>query len=512
MKTENLFHVSLWAVSLWALLLPLGVRAQEEVKDLTAKEQNVLAKRYLRPSRSVIYISDGSDVAKKIVTEMQQMEDEKFDKNQIATSSFSYEKEVKGSKGRKALGEAITAKLREERVGNQIMKCWFPNFNSELGMYSTDILSERGHYTATDDDVIRAKAAHRGIDTQLTSLGEQLIDRSYVVVYYVYSQNKKGKDEINILAYIYKLDFSPEVMQTFYSQHFTSKDGIDAMDFPIKFVYATGGFKFASTASKYVKSSTVSNNNQNYQEAAANARERVDVELASKLPDFAVRTPVVAMSPIRAKIGRKEGLRTGTRFDVVEQVLDPKDGSVKTVRRAAVRVGRHIADNRKVADGSLQDFTRFYRYAGFSHLEPGMTLLEHQDLGIGLSCAFTAKGVRTMAEYRVSDVLSYLPFAKGKTIPGLFLYATLALEENIVKSFGVRKEFNFSSPINASLNMGYAAGDKAYGVELGIQGGVYLHPSFNLFLLLDYTAWASVADGSNAESRLGYGIGARLSF
>ena len=60
--------------------------------------------------------------------------------------------------------------------------------------------------------------------------------------------------------------------------------------------------------------------------------------------------------------------------------------------------------------------------------------------------------------------------------------------------------------------MGYAAGDKAYGVELGIQGGVYLHPAFNLFFLLDYTAWASVADGSNAESRPGYGIGARLSF
>lgn len=551
MKRVALRFLFLCAVITLGTICTSTLSAQD-VEELTTARTDVLSRMYLRPSRSVIFATDGSAEARKLVDIMKSVPNDQFDNNKIALQELRVtppEMPANTKEGQEALQEEISKALEEQQVGRQIMKCWFPTFDNDQKGYSLQVLEERGAFAATDADVVEAKAGQRGLSAQLNFLGEQLIDRSYVVVYYVYLlDGKTPKTE----AFVYKLDFGPETMNSFYNDHYDTPNGIDQMTFPLKFVYATKEdnatdlYLFKRMAKRGSLSDGIKDD-----EVAANLLQMADVLIANNVHDFETQVTIAQTSPISAKIGTKENLKTDDRFYVVENVLDPSTGEPKTVRRGAVRVGRHIADNNFVADGNLEDFTHFYQYAGFRKLEKGMTLISKPDLGIGITPLANFMYIGVEADYRVSDLIKLIPGLKGKTIPGIFSFVRIALpfglkasdeggfgvlvskEETFLRmTFGLRKEFNFARALNASLEVGCGSlkninkeedtSEKFINqllelitgyVTVGARFGFYVNPSVNIFAHAGYEIWLlnEFIEGFGITP-YNFGLGMRFSF
>ena len=203
-----------------ALLLGTGVNtvcAQNDV-SLTTKKANALDRKYLRPSLTKIYISDGTNTANRAISSLKGVTDEKFDYNNVKNDIFKIGSIPSDKKERKAaVTSFIENLLAQEKIPNQIMHCWFPTDNN--GELSIEQLVERGKYAATDADVKKSEASKR--NTMLNELGEQLIDRSYIIAYIVEERTSKDSKgnvtyNANVTPYVYKLDFNDQISRYYY--------------------------------------------------------------------------------------------------------------------------------------------------------------------------------------------------------------------------------------------------------------------------------------------------------
>ena len=90
---------------------------------------------------------------------------------------------------KKAQDSCVHANLQKifnkEKISNQIMKGWFPKYDNSIGGYSLETLFEKGQYAMTDEEVITAKSSAKSLESFATTLGYQLIDRSYVICYLI---------------------------------------------------------------------------------------------------------------------------------------------------------------------------------------------------------------------------------------------------------------------------------------------------------------------------------------
>ncbi len=377
-----------------------GAFAQEEVSQLSTRD-SALTRSYLRPSISKIYLVDGSSVAMKYQNSLENYVDRKFDINPVANNTFKYN----GGD----VNEQIQAIIADQKIGNQIMKSWFPTFDATNG-YGTEILEQRGEFAATDNDVLEAKASQR--NSAMFTLGEQLIDRSYVVCYLIQDAStvdkKTGKktEKASVTPYVYKLDFNEEVRTNFYNNYFTTANGIDQCEFPVVFVTNAKGSETLMGDFDADDYRSIMNNVNN-------------------VNDFQVKSPVAEVRPIRSKIGTKEGLCVDKRFDVMENELK-EDGSIVAKRVATVRV-KKVADNDTIATGETTEMSKFYQIKGRG-VQEGMTLVENDcnGLHVGILANTAAPGLEF--GYRLG---------KNVGVPGLILglEAGLLMDED----FGIAK-------------------------------------------------------------------------
>ncbi|MDY6025448.1 hypothetical protein [Bergeyella zoohelcum] len=500
-----------------ALAAPAFMNAQEEVNVLTARGQE-LHREYFRPSLSVIYFIDKDfdidDAEKQFVSSQ-------FDINELPKNVYQLD-----------LANAdIQAKIKSLKLGNQVMKVWYPEFKD--GAYTTEVIEKRGEYSATDNDIIQGKASSRGTD--FSKLGESLIDRSYIIVKtFAYSKDenggirrdKKGKAIIKSKSYLYKLDFNKEVSTAFYEKHFTHPNGVELANFPIQYIMEG-----------------------NYD------------DFKKKVSDFKVQATVMGIAPIVAKVGLKEGVKIDDRYDVMELV--EKDGQQVSKRRAVVRVRSKIADNSDVATGDTTDLTQFYKFIGLN-VKEGMTLVEHHELGFSVSPFVQTNQFGVMIDYRTKRFTGLavytkfdIPFGKKiiideqdniSTKTGLLSIgykdsSKTSIEnelENTVHFYrggiGFIQEFNFARNFSASFGVGggwvFHSGDLGtenskesklktyYGEALG-RFGLMLSPNFQLFAQASYTYHLSAGEidfakelfnNSDYLSPLGIGVGAKVSF
>ena len=549
-------------VSLFAVLLslsPIHLFAQDQNGDLAANMANLLRRTYLRPSLSLIYVTDGSPLAEGVVEQLKKIPNNKFDVNELATNTFELrDADLSTKEGVDSLRQKIADLLNEEKVGNQILGNWFPVYDETQKMYTTDVLIERGQYGATADDVIRATASQRGKDIVLNSLGESLIDRSYLVVNYIYTlTSDDGTQSLDYSSFVYKLDFNEVVMNDFYTNYFSSPTGVQDAPIPMKYVYDSrkkeNGMLSAQNLGKIFRSGIAKREDGSidYVKTAMDMFVTIDNLLTQNVNDFQIKTAIIALNPIQAKIGKKEGLITDRRFYVMENV-QTDEGDIVAKRRGAIRVGSYIADNVGLADVSSTDFTKFYQYSG-GILSEGMTLVEMPDLGIGFTPYLTYMHAGLEIDYRFGDLFSNLLSSKG-FVPGLFVYLRAALPfsttdtsngkfgvlqyisagDNEVKTpvrigFGLRKEFNFAHLLNVSGTLGFDAyafdestnnDSYIYAINAGARFGVYVTPSINVFAMAEYSLYlvdgfmtASGVEAKAADfgiSPFNFGIGVRL--
>ncbi len=296
--------------------------------------------------------------------------------------------------------ELIANLLKEQRVAEQIIAHWYSM--KDDGSMSLELVHERGMFNATDASYLQAQSTKRG-NTALMDYGTRLINLSYILVL-DYKDIKtmaeaKIKDmrgwKADVNGYLFKLDYNEEIQNAFYDSWIDETDAPEAKEekkgkvqqitVPISFVTKVSQPTTSSQAEgttqlgKFVKQKS---EKILLEELVQKSYDEVLYFLEKGYEEFRVKTTVYQVRPIRAKIGKKEGLKTDYRFFAYEYVYNEKKNTVEPKFRGVIRATSNIVDNRKVASGDMGT-TKFYQTAG-RRIRAGYLLQQRNDFGASL--------------------------------------------------------------------------------------------------------------------------------
>ena len=82
--------------------------------------------------------------------------------------------------------------------------------------------------------------------------------------------------------------------------------------------------------------------------ATVKAIDAVIAKLQKQHDVFKTKTPLYSVDPLSAKIGLKEGLEKGDKYEVLEQYID-EEGRTRYDIKGVIRVDKEIWDNRYMA-------------------------------------------------------------------------------------------------------------------------------------------------------------------
>lgn len=480
-------------------LMSFSAHAQEDLTGLTTSVSTSMQRSYIRPTLTRIYVTDGSMYAVQYAQLFAEQTPTKYNYIEVKNKFFSVS-EIPAD-----MNEYLAQVLEGEKVSNQIMHGWFPEFDSNRGAYSTKMLLEMGRYAMTDEDVLAANSSSRSMETFATTFGKELIDRSYVVCYLMTQYtDKEGKPAgVNITPYVYKLDYGPKVATNFQRNYFKKATGIDECEFPLIHVLDA---KKSTTGS-------ISEDSLSIEEDFDNA-----MVLVRDIADFQVKATIVGTHPITAKIGKKEGLYVDKRFNVVrleEELVTDEEGNETTrqvaKRRAFVRA-KKVADNTGLATGETEALSSFYKIRGLG-VQEGYTLVENADMGLGVSVDLAFAHPSVTVDYRLG---------RYTKIPGLLAYikAGLPLATQIGgglvynAAIGVGKEINFAPftltpSVDAGMlraSIGDESLDLGYTASLNAKFGVYVAQSVQIYATLGYVALISQYELDHMPINIGVGF------
>lgn len=344
----------------------------------------------------------------------------KFDDNLVNSRIISVSKDK----------DAIKNELTQQKIPNEILSKWFARDNT-TGKFNMAVIHQRGLYNATDDEVRKASGSKLGM-ANLKDAGEKLINGSYILVLdfsnivsykekydrqdaWAKKQAKKNNTEFkpvkrrkngwtaNVEGYLYKLNFNDSVINVFYNdlwiydsdnkaQCDSKIQAFNSTQFPVKFVAQVDGRADGSqyNPGEILAPPTQLNRNQLFEKLVNTGIDACVFSLERKVDDFKVKTPLYGTHPLKAKIGKKEGLKTENRYFVYE-FQQNRRGKTVTKRKGVVRA-KKVINNKKIATGASTNFSTFYQVAGH-RLMSGMTLEQHNDFGIGITGGSTLSGV-----------------------------------------------------------------------------------------------------------------------
>jgi hypothetical protein len=277
---------------------------------------------------------------------------------------------------------AISKYFEETKMGNLLVAKWFNR--KDDGTFDMNLIADRGQYDASAMQVNIAKGTARGT-AALADAGEELIGNTFVVVSKLNFVNnepaarvirdaaklaasnlpgmaktlaqtaadvayKKSKDGYTVFtdAYLFKLKWNDSIEAVFYNELWNDpsspsadkKTAFDNANFEMEFVGQ-------SKASSLVLFSSKERGPEKIIELATIRNvDNVYAKLQKEYDVFKTKTPLYTGFPITAKIGMKEGIEPGDKFDVLEQVMDPETGKTKYVVKGRITVGKEIWDNR----------------------------------------------------------------------------------------------------------------------------------------------------------------------
>ncbi len=364
------------------------------------KVEAPLADTYDRSSLSLVLLSHGDNQYATQVAEgfgAVQLP-EKYFNNNIGVKS------IKSPFASSFVGDAsraIANELNNQKVGNQIVAYWYSRQND--GTMSADLFLERGMYNATDADVLKAKGTKRGVEA-IKDFGDKLISKSYIAVVEYTSLTLTNNSQIhgwtsNAKVYLYKVKFDANTQATLYNDLWiyeddapavkaSKKEAFDKMEFSLEFVSSSSAFVTATQAqpnSAFGKFVTQKSDDDLFNEMLQKGVNESIYNTEKKNEEFRVKTALYSTSPLKAKIGKKEGLAVDHRYFVYEYVYKEKTNTTEARRRGVIRA-KKIANNSGVATGNT-NMSTFYQVAG-GNLEAGFTLQQRNDAGIGVGLGY----------------------------------------------------------------------------------------------------------------------------
>jgi len=392
------------------------------------KAEASLADTYDRSSLSLILLNHGENqYASKVA--------DGFSGVQLPDKYFNNKIDVKTINSPFASGfigdasKAIAEELNKQKIGNQIVAYWYSRQND--GTMSADLFLERGMYNATDADVLKAKGTKRGVEA-IKDFGDKLISKSYIAVVEYTTLTFTDNSQIhgwtsNAKIYLFKVKFEANVQATLYNDLWIYEDdapavkaskkaAFDNMEFSLEFVTSASAFVTATQpqpSTSLGKFITQKSNDVLFSEMLQKGVDESIYNTEKKNEEFRVKTALYSTHPLKAKIGKKEGLAVDHRYFVYEYVYKEKTNTTEARRRGVIRA-KKIIDNRGVATGNTQ-MSSFYQVAG-GHLEPGFTLQQRNDAGIGFGMGYEVG--------EVGGVTARLEVNGGRFIgiPSLYIY------------------------------------------------------------------------------------------
>jgi len=318
---------------------------------------------------------------------------EKSKAGKFASSALSSSTDITIDTAARMLSSQIKKYFDQNKIANQLVAKWF-NRQAD-GTFDMSLIQERGSYNASEMEANIAKGAARGVSS-LADAGIELIGNTFVVVsrfnfvsnevvarvvrdaaYLAANQAKtpmlqtaaikaadaaydKAKEGYSVwaTAFLYKLVWNDSIEAIFYNDLWMDKtnpdpkkkEAFDKSDlFSLEFVgdeKATGlvlfSLKEKRTEAQIIEIATI------------RTIDAVFAKLQKKYDVFKTKTPLLTGNPITAKIGLKEGLEGGDKFEVLEQTQDPKTGLTKYVSKGTITVDeKSIWDNRYNAGDEL---------------------------------------------------------------------------------------------------------------------------------------------------------------
>ncbi len=306
--------------------------------------------------------------------------------------------------------------FKDKKIPNKIVAKWFDR--DVDGSFDINLISERGQYDASALKADEAKSSARG-SALLSDAGEELIDKTFVVVsklkyvsneiiasgIYTVALTQTAKIENALVrkiaeiaaaavykktsegysvwttSYLYKLKWNDSIQAVFYNDYWMDKNNIDvnkkiAFDnsdlFNLEFIgseksrsLVTFSLKEKRTEEQIIMLSTTRN------------VDAVFAKLQKKYDVFKPKVPLLTGYPITAKIGMKEGLEAGDKFEVLEQTLDPDSGRTKYVRKGIIKVDKKLLwDNRfnAIEDSEEKEVLQYTTFKGGKDFYSGMLI------------------------------------------------------------------------------------------------------------------------------------------
>ena len=327
----------------------------------------------------------------------------------------------------------ITAFLQGNQVARRLVAKWF-NRDAD-GVFNVDLVADRGNYNASEMDVVEARMTKRGL-AMLSDAGEELIGNTFVTVNDIVYIDKEQRAQlasailqivaqaalvataaaddddteaiagaiagsaalgsiiadnlagfkVKVTTHLYQLVWNDSIANLFYSDYWVDENTPEAERLRRKALFEQSDLFTLKYLGKYkVKSEKtvmkgVHSNEDIIRKVCARAMDRNIVGLQKKFEAFKVKTPVIAVENGRvvAKVGKKEGLKPFTKFEVLQPV-EREDGRMVYRRVGVVKPQKgQIWDNRYMAfeeqsDGSDLTATTFRTVSGVGFV-PGMLI------------------------------------------------------------------------------------------------------------------------------------------
>lgn len=300
-------------------------------------------------------------------------------------SSFGLDAANAGKVNEKTMVYILNKYFEQNKTANAVVAKWFNR--KEDGSFDMSLISERGFYNATKMEAQIAAGTVRGI-AALADAGEELIANTFIVASQlnfisnevsalaakeiaisaanrlpypiakeaaiatanaVYEQARKGYS-VWTTSYLFKLKWDEETAAIFYSQYWM--DSTNATEAKKQAFDSTNIFKLEFIGAEKAKSLVVFGGDRSESEIIEVATIRnvnnVYTSLQKAYDVFKTKTPLYSGKPLRARIGMKEGVSKGDKFEVLEQVINPKTGKTEYQKVGIIKAKKPIWDNRYV--------------------------------------------------------------------------------------------------------------------------------------------------------------------
>ncbi|MCG9791167.1 hypothetical protein [Flavobacterium algicola] len=290
--------------------------------------------------------------------------------------------------------------FEQNKTANKLVGKWFDR--QVDGTFDIDLIGKRGLINASFLDMKTAEASNEGKALILTA-GEELINNTFVVVSKMkFVENEplarairdaaiqtaasnisveflrtkainlanKGYDiakegySVWTTSYLFKLKWDESISNTFYSDLWVDKTTVGSSSsderklnfdnsdlFQLEYI---GSEKSSNLVTFSLKEKRTED--QIIDLSVTRNIDNVYAKLQKKYDVFKTKVPLFSGNPLTAKIGMKEGLEGGEKFEVLEAIMDQKTGKIDYKKKGTIKVDKKLIwDNRYVdvqVDGS----------------------------------------------------------------------------------------------------------------------------------------------------------------